>query len=93
MADTMYAWSPIRAGDKSAKVGDTVTAQTLGVSNEDFEAMVDAGAVRNTKPPKMENFSGSVVEWYQRQAREAAREAGGTIDDENLRALHAIGEV
>lgn len=94
MADTQYAWSPIQAGDKSAKFGDQVTAEKLGISKEDFEALVDSKAVRPVKPPQLpEGYQGSVIDFYREKAKEAALEAGMDIDQASLEAFHAVGEV
>lgn len=87
MADTWYAWSPIRhsaevdpdTGVASrvnvVKFGDTVTKAKLKVSDDDWDALVQAGSVRNYAPP--DGFDGtsedeSPVQYLQRKAREAA---------------------
>ena len=57
-----YAWSEIKAGDKSAKPGDTVSASDLGLSKEQFEELVEAGAVKEEKFPDPGDFPGSPVE-------------------------------
>lgn len=89
-----YAWSPIRAGKNSAKFGDTVTADKLGVSKEDFEAMVEAKSIREKAPPKLpEGYQGSVVDFLREQIKEAELSAGATLNDANLEALAAVGEV
>ena len=47
MADkSLYAWSPILAGEKSAKYGDEVTEAKLGITKEDLKDLVDSKAVR-----------------------------------------------
>jgi len=87
MASTHYAWSPIR-GDKDAAFGDTVTKDKLGVSQEDWDAMVEAGSIRTTKPPKLpDGWQGSVIEYYQQQAKEAAEAAGASADEAALAAF------
>lgn len=60
MADTYYAWSPIKVGGKvnpetqmveDVKVinpGDTVTAKDLGVTDEEFQTEYVAGGVART---------------------------------------------
>lgn len=91
---TYYAWSPIGVGTKnSVAFGDEVTETKLGVDKENWNALIEAGSVRTTKPPKMENFSGSVVEFYQREAKNAALDAGATADEANLKAQNAVREV
>lgn len=86
-----YAWSPILAGDKSAKLGDEVTASSLGVSKEDFEDLVTSGAVRSKKPPKLpDGWQGSIIDFIRQEAREAFE---GTDDEAALAELAAVGEV
>lgn len=60
MADTYYAWSPIKVGGKVnpetqmvedvkvINVGDTVTAKDLGVTDEEFQTEYVAGGVART---------------------------------------------
>jgi hypothetical protein len=95
MADTHYAWSPILAGDKSAKFGDEVTASGLGVDKEEFQAMIDGGSVRTTKPPPVKDMrtDESVIDFYRRQAREAALAAGEEVAEAQLAAHNAVAEV
>ena len=91
---TAYAWSPILAGDKSAKFGDEVTASGLGISKEDFEELVTSGAVRTKKPPKLpDGYQGSVIDFLREQIREAELEAGATLDEASLESMQAIGEI
>lgn len=93
-----YAWSPIlyardeKTGrDVSLKLGETVTKEKLGVSNEDWDALAEAGAIRENKPPNMPpEFQGSIVDYLRQQAREAALEAG---EEAGLAELNAVGEV
>ena len=103
MADaTYYAWSPIRGGKRTgegddAKVeavnvaaGETVTASKLGVSKEEFQALVDSGAVRTQKYPDLpEGYQDSPVNFMRQQALEAAGD-----NDEALIALsmETLGE-
>lgn len=64
-----YAWTEIKAGDKSAKAGDTVTAEKLGIDKEEFDAMVESGAVREEKFPDLpEGYTGSPSDYYKEQA-------------------------
>jgi hypothetical protein len=95
MADkTLYAWSPIDAGDKKLKVGDEVTASALGIDKEGLEDLVDSGAVRAKKPPKLpDGWQGSMVDFLRQEAREAELAAGASIDDANLESFQAIGEL
>lgn len=65
MADTYYAWSEIIYGAehdetdpklilgvKSVKPGEKVDAKMIGVSEEEFERMVETGSIRNYPFPK-----------------------------------------
>jgi hypothetical protein len=65
MADTMYAWSRILYGvelsddanksklrDLAVEPGEEVTAEKLNVTDEQFQELVDGGAVRNYPFPK-----------------------------------------
>jgi hypothetical protein len=62
-----YAWSEIKAGEKSAKVGDTVSASSLGLTEEQFDELVESEAVREEKYPEgMEDFPGSPTELAKR---------------------------
>ena len=77
----MYAWSPIfhsvtseKEGAKptGAEIGDTVSASSLGISKEDFAALVEAKSVRPSKPPELpEGYGGSMVDWLREQAKAA----------------------
>jgi hypothetical protein len=74
-----YAWTDIKAGEKSAKAGDSVTASGLGLSDEQFEQLVDAGSVRDEKYPDMGDFPGSPVEYAKKQL---AIQSGQVAEDE-----------
>lgn len=48
-----YAWSNINPGtDKGAKAGDSVTADKLGLSKDEFQELIDTGVVREQEYPK-----------------------------------------
>ena len=44
-----YAWSKIEAGDKSAMPGDSVSGAKLGLSEDQFDELVQSGVVREMK--------------------------------------------
>lgn len=96
MPDTFFAWSPIQTGDKDkdAAFGDTVTQSGLGVSKEDFEAMIEARSIRTTKPPPVKEMRSdeSVLDFYRRQAREAAEAAGESAAEAQLAAHNSVLE-
>jgi hypothetical protein len=84
MASTYYAWTNFTVVDENGKrtgtvqPGDTVTAADLGVSDEDFQAYVDSGAIRTVPYPDMGNFPGSPVELAKAQLEAAS--SGGFFD-------------
>lgn len=92
MADkSLYAWSPILAGEKSAKYGDEVTEAKLGITKEDLKDLVDSKAVRPKKPPALpEDWQGSVIDFIRQEAREAFE---GTADEAALAEMEAVGEL
>lgn len=53
---TDYAWSTIRAGDKTVDPGEKVTRNELGISKAEYEELQEAGAIRETKYPKTNTF-------------------------------------
>lgn len=77
---TYYAWNNFTINGKKdkVKVGDKVTASDLGVSDDEFEAYVENGAVRTIQYPDMGNFPGSPVELSKAQLEAASR--GGYFD-------------
>jgi hypothetical protein len=90
-----YAWSPIRYGGETGdpqnpsapttfemvNVGDEVDAGKLGISDEEFEALVESGAVRDIPYPE-DVPQGKSVSQHLRDVALAADEAvdttGGT---------------
>jgi hypothetical protein len=85
--ESYYAWSNFTTEDGEAVApGDTVTQAQLGLSDEDWEALVEGGAVREEEWPILDpNFQGSPNEWTQ---QEAAKEAEGlpTYEEEQKAA-------
>lgn len=79
-----YAWTDIKAGTAekpiTAKRGDEVSKSKLGVSDEDWEAMLESGAVREKKFPAPQDFEGSAVDYIRQQLQEATAMSG--IDEE-----------
>lgn len=76
---TMYTWSPIQYDvesdkdgnvlrTKSVPMGESVTASKLGVGDDDFQALIDAGVVRDYKVPDMpKGYAGSIVDHLRAQ--------------------------
>lgn len=60
---TYYSWSNIRYGGtvdkdgnidhKVAKHGDKVTADSLGISKDEFQGLIDSGVVRDIPCPEV----------------------------------------
>lgn len=71
-----YAWSPIRGAVHSdgsridVKVGDEVSASDLDMSDEDFQYLIDTGAVRTSEYPVAHDSPLSPVEHYKQKAAE-----------------------
>lgn len=77
---TYYAWSPIRTGKGSVvKVGESVNAKKLEVSDEDFEGLVESGAVRKRKYPVPESHHDTLS-----PSQFEVRRAYGTLDEVGL---------
>lgn len=85
MADTFYAWTNIHIPDrndpgnpikrKTVTPGEEVTPESLRMSQEDFDELVNIKAIRRTEHPDMGTFQGSPVEFRKAQiARMAATE-------------------
>jgi len=80
---TLYAWSPIRVGKPAKddrpgevttiKFGETVTADKLGgADDEQMQAYIDSGAIRETKPPQMpDTWQGSALDFVRAEAEKA----------------------
>ena len=62
MADTMYAWSRILygaekddegniTGPKALEIGDEVSQDTLGISDEEWQSLIDGGVVQTYALP------------------------------------------
>lgn len=87
MATKYYAWGPISSGwekDKEGnrlkrrltKAGTVVSASSLGLTDDQFEELVESRAVRTLPyPPLPDNWTGSPIDWYREQARLAAEAA------------------
>jgi hypothetical protein len=82
----MEAWSEIRGKDDAvAHPGDTVTASGLGLTDEEFQALVDEGAVREAPFPK-ELPEGQSPTEYAKQQLTAMAEAGVAVTPEQVAA-------
>jgi hypothetical protein len=68
-------------------VGDTVDAGTLGISDEDFQDLIDAGSVREMEPPKDIPDGMSAMQ----AVRQRALDAGHSVDTSG--GTHMLNEV
>lgn len=90
-----YAWSEIKSGTAekpiTVKLGDSVTAKGLGIDDENFQALIDAGAVRDKKypVPQDEDWDGSAVDYLRQQLAETT----GDSSTEEASALAEIDEL
>ena len=85
----MYAWTLIRTGDKVVHLGASVKRSDLGISREEWDALIEAGSVRKKEYPAPSYFQGSAIDFLKQQAREALG------DEEELLAgeEEEVGEV
>jgi len=83
MADTYYAWSEIQVGTpadeseekvKKVKQGETVSASSLGIPDEEFESLVESGAIKTEEYPELpEGYTGSPAQYAQEKAAAQAQ--------------------
>lgn len=77
---TFYAWARIKAGNKSANYGDSVTPGKLGIDKEQFEAHIVSGAIRTARPPEIpDTWQGSPNNWIRHQLQEQANAAEASL--------------
>jgi len=93
MADKMYAWSTIRVGvdeynkaSKTIQPGEEVTAEKLKVEKDEFDSMIEAGAVRDLEYPPVEPGQ-SPAEYFRAAASERAE-----MTPKEMKALMAFKE-
>src|SRR4051812_40837276 len=79
MADKYYAWSNFQTTDQNGRTsittrpGDEVTASKLGLTDEQFQELIDSASVRKQPFPDLpETFTGSPIEYLKQQAYAAA---------------------
>lgn len=79
-----YAWTDIKTADGVVKAGESVTASSLGVDDDEFEQLCDAKAVREAKYPDMPaDFAGSPLEFVQKQINEQLKVAEDALSDDD----------
>ena len=100
-----YAWSPIQhtevEGDTSGAVtptsdvvqpGSVVSADSLGVSDADWAALVEAGSVRSYPFPDMPaEFTGSPIDFLRQQMRRVEEEPEALAETELVAVGMAAG--
>jgi nitrogen regulatory protein PII-like uncharacterized protein len=81
-----YAWSEIRHTDSDGKHtvvarGEKVEKSKFkGMSDADWQAMVDGGSIREKPFPAPEDYDGSAIDYLRDQLQEA--QAVSTVDEE-----------
>ena len=91
MADTYYAWSKFNTevnefGQPTETVmpGEEISQKDLDVSDEEWEALIESGAVSTEEYPEDLPDGMSPAEYYRAQAAEVA---AGTADDDTVEAV------
>ena len=74
MAKKLYTWSTIRVGGDSIPPGEDVTASKLGLTLDQFQQLIDSGAVRDKKYPVPLGYQGSVNDYIKEQLAAAVAE-------------------
>lgn len=84
-----YAWSPIRGAVHSdgsridVKVGDEVSQSDVDMSDDDWQYLIDTGAVRTKQYPVDPDSPLSPVEHYKQEAAKMM-EGGYSADEEAI---------
>lgn len=68
---TYYAWTEIKGSNIVIPRGDKVTAAKLEIKEVEFQAMIDAGAIRTKQYPVPDGYQGSAIDYMRDQLREA----------------------
>jgi hypothetical protein len=93
MADTYYAWSPIRGGDAEKAVnikrGEKVTQSQLGVDDAEWQGLIDSNAVRSKEFPAPADYEGSALD-YLREKLEEAQAASAVEEEEAASELASV---
>lgn len=90
-----YAWGPIKHSSPEGKVkligrGDRVAKSDLpGLSDADWEAMIESGAIKEKQFPAPKGYEGSAIDYLRDSLREA--QAVSQVDEEE--ALGELAEV
>lgn len=82
-----YAWTAVTSSKdkanrpiKSARYGDEVTPESLGLKNNQFMELVNAGAIRAEMPPPLPSGSTlSPTDYFRRQAAVASGDAPASV--------------
>lgn len=93
-SSTYYAWSPIKGGTAEKPVaigrGDKVTKDALGVGDDDWNALVESGAVRDKEFPAPADYEGSVIDWLREKLQEAQAMSGAVEEEEVASQLATV---
>jgi hypothetical protein len=95
---TYYAWSSIKAGTSEKPVnierGAKVAQSDLGISDAEWDAIVESGAVREKEFPAPEGYPGSAIDYLRERLQEAQAMSG--VEEEEaaseLATAQAMGE-
>lgn len=91
---TYYAWSPIKGGTAEKPVtvdrGDKVTKDALGVDDENWKALIEAGAVRDKEFPAPADYEGSVIDYLREKLQEAQAMSGAVEEEEVASQLATV---
>lgn len=91
---TYYAWSPINNGGKMVKVGEKVSAGSLKIDEDDFNDLVESGAVRTKEYPVPEEAQGTTSPTQHVQNILAnASESGEDLSKDEAKAVEAVNNV
>lgn len=76
---TLVAWTAIKSADKDGKTilvqpGEEVSAGKLNLSDEDFDQLILARAVRDREFPLPDDYPYSLRTWYTRQIADAQKD-------------------
>lgn len=79
--DNYYVWSPLRVGNSSKVigVGNRVTAESLKMTDEQFQELIDVGSIRKRQHPETQEGE-SPNDYYKRKLAEAAADVQFNAD-------------
>jgi hypothetical protein len=95
MAESFYAWSNISHvnGDKRVLIdrGSKVSrAELVGLREDDWDAMVESGAIRNRPYPAPVDFAGSAIDYLREQLQQSQADYAPVDEEEATSELIAV---